>query len=117
MKKLKSGLCRQKFGNWEFRPSSLVLKHVPNGYEIDLEQMTTSAQTLDWIMQVGMKTWCSGEDTKQMIVALQCLIKPQMSLCPGGAAKSVNRADIPDLIRENQEFFACPAPQGIPGKR
>src|SRR5258707_10467220 len=45
------------WGNWRYDAKLLVLTHVPHDYEVNLEECTTSAETLDWIFQMESKTW------------------------------------------------------------
>lgn len=52
---------------------SLTIEIYQNGqwvYEIDLLQCTSSAQMLDWIMQVHSKGWCTAGLISEVITAL-----------------------------------------------
>lgn len=42
-------------GNWIFQPESLTLYNPDAMYEVDLEEMKTSADVLDWILQIASK--------------------------------------------------------------
>jgi hypothetical protein len=81
--------------HWRYDPARFVLVHQhPHAYayEVDLEQCTTSGETLDWIAQVAGKGWaeempaCIGE----LVLALDLLLDLQGRLCPGGANKRIN---------------------------
>jgi len=52
-------------------------------YEIDLERIHDSAALLDWIFQVGSKTWASARVTKDLLNAFDSILDPQANLCSG----------------------------------
>ena len=58
-----------KWGNWRFDAERLVLVYQKgrHNYEVDLERMTNSSHTLDWIFQVAGKTWASAEVLGQLV--------------------------------------------------
>lgn len=53
-------------------------------YEIDLESISQSSGLLDWIFQVGGKTWATARVTKDLLNALDDVLHPQRYLCSGG---------------------------------
>ena len=73
-----------KWGNWTFDPGTLVLTHDETRYEVALDECTTSAKTLDWIMQVAGKTWVSEHDLGHLVRAINSLLRPQATLCSMG---------------------------------
>jgi hypothetical protein len=75
------------WGNWQYNAKAMVLTYLPNDYQIDLEECTTSAQTLDRIIQLCKKTWMSITDIGNMIQALNDLLDPQANLCSSGQDK------------------------------
>lgn len=78
------------WGNWRYDAKKLVLTHIPQDYEIDLEDCSTSAKTLDWIFQMESKVWMTHEDKGNLLDALDDLIDPQATLCSGGANKTLD---------------------------
>lgn len=42
-------------GNWKYLPESLTLYNQEARYEVDLEDFTSSAEALDWILQIAGK--------------------------------------------------------------
>jgi hypothetical protein len=79
-----------RWGKWEFDAESLVLKYRESGrneYEIDLQSMTSSAEMIDWIFQLSMKTWVSRQEIGDLVRALDDLLRPQSNLCSGGKDK------------------------------
>jgi hypothetical protein len=42
----------------------------PYEYRADLEGFTTAAKVLDWIYQIGTKTWCDAQTLKDLVDAL-----------------------------------------------
>jgi hypothetical protein len=72
------------YGPWTFNRKNLTLTH-ENGYEIDVETWTTSAQVLDWIFQIHAKGW---EDAAPALLdAMEDIIDPQANLCSFGQEK------------------------------
>jgi hypothetical protein len=73
-------------------------------YEVDLEEMTTSAQMLDWIFQIRRKTWCTSEDAGDLLQLLDRLLHPQSSLCSGGTERGpiVVRDQIYKFLRNEE---------------
>lgn len=90
--------------DWMFDPETLVLRY--NGYEVDLERMQTSAQVLDWVMQVANKTWCSPECISKLLYLLRYFIDPQEVLCSWGIEKG------PVRLQENPSFIRAFAEVG-----
>lgn len=77
----------KKFGTWEYDPDSMLLTLERDGrqlYEVPLYECTTSAATLDWIIQVATKTWATDADLAGLVRAIREVIKPQAYLCGSG---------------------------------
>jgi hypothetical protein len=81
-----------KWGKWKFDVERLVLVYRKgrHNYEVDVERMTNSSHTLDWIFQVAGKSWASPEDVGQLVFAIDDLISPQANLCSFGGDKKFN---------------------------
>jgi hypothetical protein len=58
-------------------------------YEIDIEAIRRSSQLLDWVFQVGGKTWATARVTKDLINAFDSIFHPQQNLCSGGGDKII----------------------------
>ncbi len=86
---------RIRWGKWEFDPSIKVLRHDDaKYYEVDLEDMETSAAMLDWIFQLHGKTWCARHDIGDLVEALRDLLHPQGTLCSFGTEHGPKDFDI-----------------------
>jgi hypothetical protein len=75
---------RDKWGPWRFE-DNLVLVNGED-YEIDLEQINSSAKMLDWIFQVnskGREEFC----VKSLVQAFRDIFKPQSNCCSFGIDK------------------------------
>jgi hypothetical protein len=70
-----------RWGNWHYDKKQNVLRYVrPNGselYELPLDEATTAAQVLDWIMQLREKSWLSDRDIRDVLTAFRDLLNPQ----------------------------------------
>ena len=73
----------KNYGPWKFNSKNLTLTH-ENGYEIDVESWTTSAEVLDWIFQIHSKTWNNADTMQGLILAIEEIIDPQANLCSFG---------------------------------
>ncbi|MBF0098381.1 MAG: hypothetical protein HQM05_13700 [Magnetococcales bacterium] len=76
-----------RHGGWVFDPDILVLRHQHTGYEVDLEQTTTAAQLLDWILQMAHRPEMA---VQEMLVLLHAVADAkgigslQGAFCPYG---------------------------------
>jgi hypothetical protein len=72
-----------RWGQWVLDPSTLVLAHQePFYYEIDLEEIHSSAAILDWIFHVLGKQWADAETMYDLLRALDDILHPQANYCP-----------------------------------
>jgi len=63
----------QFWGPWEYKATSLVLDYKNGQYEVDLERCNSSAEILDWIVQVAGKSFITEADLGHLIRALDDL--------------------------------------------
>jgi hypothetical protein len=75
-------------GPWTFLPDVCIVEHT-NGYYIDISDLSSAAQILDWVIQLADKTWCSHEDIGRLVRLLNSILKIQGNYCPGGADRRV----------------------------
>lgn len=81
---------------WEFDREHLTLTCLPRharGYWIALSKIRTSAQMLDWIMQIHSKRWANARILTALLDAFDQLFQPQATLCSGGASKTIDSVD------------------------
>jgi len=76
---------------WIFNRKDFALDHRNEkgqvDYQVALEQCTTSAQVLDWIMQVLGKTWATDATVAGLVRQLDRLLRPQKTLCSRGVER------------------------------
>ncbi len=70
----------------------------PGRYDIDLKQCTTSAEVLDWIMQVEEKRWATDQVLAEFVREIRRILNPQATLCSWG--KEQGPIDIKKLLNE-----------------
>ena len=72
--------------HWRYHRRAHVLSHTgrPYAYEVDLKRCRTSAEVLDWIVQVSHKVWASPAAVAQLVVALDVVCDLQATRCGGG---------------------------------
>lgn len=92
---------RLQWGNWILYTSNWELRFIKEGqqlYEIDLETITSSAQMLDWLLQIKGKIWICNDDIADLLQAFKHLFDPQRYLCSFGSDKRIS--NIPEHIRK-----------------
>lgn len=60
---------RGVWGNWRLDRRHAVLKHKPSGYLINLEWCLGNAALLDWVFQLGAKSWLPDADFRDLVRA------------------------------------------------
>jgi hypothetical protein len=81
-------------GAWVFRPENLTLYNQELEYEVDLEDMTSPAQALDWILEIGSKI--KAYDFQGFLNALEDTVYSHFGnsiqgvFCPFGANMAVD---------------------------
>ncbi len=111
-------LRHDDWGPWRLDPEVRVLYPVwPYRYEVDLDDCTTSAEVLDWIIQVAEKGWASAEHGGNdpdhnpdgwtddavlagLVRALDDVLHPQAFLCSSGKSKRLGRRRIAELVAQ-----------------
>jgi hypothetical protein len=76
-----------RWGPWVYDPKGRLLTHRRERYEIPLDEMRTSAEILDWIMQLSAKSWLKELDLGHLVRAIDALLAPQAHFCSGGIEK------------------------------
>jgi hypothetical protein len=79
---------------WTYHEANLTLtlNDPPLFYEIDLERCNTSAEALDWIVQVSKKTWATDEILADLVRMLDRCLHLQQNTCSGGVDHKFNAA-------------------------
>lgn len=80
---------KKQFGPWEYDSELMILEYTEYGYQIDLEEITTSAEMLDWIFQIWNKDW-GKMAMPQLLTAFDYLFDPQANLCSWGKGKKID---------------------------
>lgn len=70
---------------WELKKRNLTLRlRQQPFYEIDLERCTSSAEVLDWIIQVSKKTWANDAILSGLVRRLDECLDLQGNVCGNG---------------------------------
>jgi len=72
-----------RWGKWTFDRENLCLAHRDEHYEIDLEEVDSSAAMLDWIFQIQSKSWADANTVHDLLRAFSDILDPQVNYCPG----------------------------------
>jgi hypothetical protein len=91
------------WGQWRYDPEVLVLIFTMDDqrdhhYEVDLERCKTSAQVLDWIMQVAGKNWATPQVMYDLIRAIDDLLHLQSNYCSWGEERN---PDVYEVLKKN----------------
>ncbi len=65
-------------------------------YCVYIDEMSNSAKTLDWIMQVANKMWATSEVVGDLVKAINDILQPQANLCSHGVDKTADSAKLVD---------------------
>ena len=76
---------------WAFEEGKYIVNRA-NGYEIELERCRTSAEVLDWIFQIYLKSWATAKTIHDLLTHFQKHINPQATLCSYGLEQSGRKA-------------------------
>jgi hypothetical protein len=83
----------RQWGKWWLDVKRLCLVYQPEGrsggYEVDIEQINSSAEMLDWIFQINNKGWASAKDIADLLEAFGDIFYPQANLCSGGVDSQI----------------------------
>ena len=80
-----------RWGLWSLDAGSYVLNHNGvAGYWVDLEWCRSSAEVLDWIVQVSRKWWADSHDVAMLVAALDAVLRLQKNVCGLGVDHSVD---------------------------
>ena len=83
-----------KIGTWNLIKDNHILvctNKYAGGYWIDLDEIQSSAQMLDWILQIYHKGWAKNNSVVfDLIAAFDMIFKPQNNLCSFGMSKKIN---------------------------
>lgn len=86
------------WGPWSLDTETRVLDG-PTGYYVDLDRCQTSAQVLDWIVQIAMKTWADAETVRGLVHAINDILRPQSTMCGSGVNGSMSDAQIKSAVK------------------
>lgn len=91
--------ARTRWGPWRRSGQYLVTEAGGYEYAISLSTCTSSAQVLDWIAQIAMKTWASDAVVAELVRALDDLLHLQGRLCGSGQDKRLTKTEIRTMLR------------------
>jgi hypothetical protein len=106
---------KSKWDDWRLKSSNLVYFHPAykrDIYWIPLDQCTSSAEVLDWIMQLAGKTWASNACLGGLIHALDNILKPQQPLQFGPRYADECGQHSPDAATESYRIAFSEAEAG-----
>jgi hypothetical protein len=88
-----------QWGNWTLKPDTYELDYKADdgpGYDVPLDEITSSAAALDWVYQMHTKTWMTPRGIHDMLTAIDDVIGGQGNLCSGGSDHRVNAKALVD---------------------
>ena len=81
------------WGEWVLNKETMALVHAPTDYYVDLEEITSSAQILDWIFQIRLKQWATPKVITDLLEAFKTILDPQSNYCSMGKDRRSNGSD------------------------
>lgn len=89
-----------RWTGWELCAVHQCLVHDGYGYCIDLIEITTPAEMLDWVFQIRGKGWTEGKsELTGMLQAFYDILNPQSTLCGGGRSRRLTRRVISARVK------------------
>jgi hypothetical protein len=95
-------LSRPMWRGWRLLPEVPALEfenEEVQGYRIDLDRLTTSAQMLDWIFQIHSKPWGAAAFLG-FIEALYDVLNPQGLVCTWGIDRPFTSEGLRERVNE-----------------
>lgn len=89
-----------QWGKWTLDRETLCLVHGSEHYEIDLEEVDSSAAMLDWIFQIQNKSWADANTVHDLLQAFCEILDPQANYCPGEQDRRPNVGKILQAFTE-----------------
>jgi hypothetical protein len=96
------------WGPWVYRQQTAELSYADR-YSIDLERCRTSAQVLDWVVQLRHKSWTTAADIGALVAALDDLLDLQATRCGWGVERSI-------VSRKQYAARSARAPVAVEGR-
>lgn len=92
----------QSWGPWRLDVDGVypALEHAREDYPVNLTNCNTSAEVLDWIVQVAGKGWADDATLAGLVRAFRDVLHPQANLCSMGQAKTLSTSRLNELITE-----------------
>jgi len=81
-----------RWGDWVYHKGHMTLTNLKYDYEIDLEEVRSSAGILDWIYQIFDKGWGDPLAVYDLLEALGDLLGPQRNYCSGAILGGCGRS-------------------------
>jgi hypothetical protein len=89
----------EKWGNWKLdRDKRAIYYDGPHEYWFSLGQMNSSAEVLDWIVQLHEQRWATPEDIGNLVAALDDIFDLQNNLCGCGIEHRFNAREHVDKL-------------------
>jgi hypothetical protein len=82
------------WGQWLLDKETLVLRHKKILYEIYLDECKSSAQILDWIIQISQKSWATNDDIGELVRALDDILNIQGHFCGSGQSHEADSEEL-----------------------
>jgi len=105
MSSCKTKATSTSWGAWKFNPDNLTIVW-KGSYEIDLEQINSSAKMLDWIFQC--KKSQRADDLQDLIAAFRDIFNPQANCCSWGVDKIFSGSELSKVYCQKvypEKFF------------
>ena len=100
---LSDGRPKDRWGKWVLNTQNLTIVFDPKkvGYDIDLEELDTSAQMLDWYYHAKHKVYFGPQDMYDLMSAFEDIFDPRSTLC--GMDKRIDPTkEVREYIRRNR---------------
>ena len=81
---------RMRWGGWYLDKETVALVYEEMDYDVRLSECNSSAQILDWIIQIAEKTWATNDVIGELVRALDDILGIQGNFCGGGQSRDAD---------------------------
>lgn len=82
-------------GPWHFKPKEMVIEHCYTNYWVRVSEFKDSANILDWIAQVAIKTGAYNDaEVGQFVRLINEIIPLQQTVCGMGQGKEIDPVEM-----------------------
>ena len=97
-----------RWGGWRLDKEAVALVYEEMDYDVRLSECNSSAQILDWIIQIAEKTWATNDVIGELVRALNDILGIQGNFCSQGQSLNADGKALAELYIRRAERIPKP---------